>query len=100
MRVEVEQQVLDFIASLPPEPRRSLRRAIRQLANWRGDIRQLEGPLEGFYRIRIQRYRIIFFVHQLARRRTIRCVYAAPRNIVYEIFARQLTDLLRERAAK
>jgi mRNA interferase RelE/StbE len=94
IRVELEQQVVDYIRSLPPEPRRVLRRSLKNLEKEKGDIRALEGDLEGFYRLRVLRYRIIFFYQVLSERRTIRCVYAAPRSIVYEVFAQHLRELL------
>jgi mRNA interferase RelE/StbE len=93
--IELEQQVVDFIRSLPPQPRQNLRRAVKNLQRENGDIRALEGELEGFYRLRVQRYRLIFFYQVRGTRRFIRCVYVAPRNIVYEIFAEHVRDLLR-----
>jgi mRNA-degrading endonuclease RelE of RelBE toxin-antitoxin system len=95
IKVELEQQVVDFIPSLAPQPRQALRHAVRNLEREEGDIRELEGELEGFCRLRVQRYRIIFLYHVRGKQRIIRCVYAAPRNIVYEIFAQQVRDLLR-----
>lgn len=94
MRIELEEQVVDFVRSLAPEPRRAVRRALKKLEQEGGDIRPLEGELESFYRLRILRYRIIFHYHTAGRRRTIRCVYAAPRSIIYEVFSRHLHDLL------
>jgi mRNA-degrading endonuclease RelE of RelBE toxin-antitoxin system len=95
MRVELEAQVIDFVRSLAPQPRQTLRRALRQLEHERGDIRSLEGALAGFYRLRVLGYRVIFYYQVSGRRRTIRCVYAASRDIIYEVFAQQLCDLLR-----
>ncbi len=95
MRIEVEKQVIDFIRSLPPEPRRAVRRALKKLEREEGAIRPLEGELQSFYRVRVLRYRIIFYYHGTGKRRTLRCVYAAPRNIIYEVFAQQIRDLLR-----
>jgi mRNA interferase RelE/StbE len=92
--IELEQQVVEFIRSLPPQPRKALRRALRDLEKEKGNIRALEGELQGFYRLRVQRYRIIFFYHIRDEKRTIRCVYAAPRSIIYEVFAQQISDLL------
>jgi hypothetical protein len=43
IKVALEQQVADFIRSLPPEPRRAVRRGIKNLAREKGDIRALEG---------------------------------------------------------
>ncbi len=95
MRVELERQVVDFIRSLPPEPRQALRRALKKLEKEQGDIRSLEGELESFFRLRVLRYRIIFHYRVAGRRRTLRCVYAAPRSIIYEVFSQHLRDLLR-----
>ena len=94
MKVELEQQVVDFIRSLAPEPRQAIRRSLRNLQNEKGDIRALESELEGFYRLRVLRYRIIFFYHVRGKSRTIRCVYAAPRGIVYEVFPQRIRELL------
>jgi mRNA interferase RelE/StbE len=94
LKIELEQQVVDFVRSLAPEPRQDIRRGLKNLENEAGDIRALEGELEGFYRLRVLRYRIIFFYHIRGKSRTIRCVYAAPRGIVYEVFAQKIRELL------
>jgi len=94
MKVEIAEQVVTFIRSLPPEPRKALRRALSELEQERGDIRPLEGELEDFYRLRVGRYRVIFQYRVAGRRRSIRCVYAASRSIIYEIFAQQMHELL------
>ena len=92
--VELEQQVVDFVRSLPPQPRQALRRALKNLQLEHGDIRALEGELEGFYRFRVQRYRVIFRYDLRGDHRVIRCIYAATRSIVYEIFAERIRELL------
>ena len=94
MKIEVEQQVLDFVGSLAPEPRRLIREALRKLEQEKGDIRALEGELEGFYRLRVGRYRIIFSYRRERQRRQIRCVYAAHRTLIYEVFAQEFHNLL------
>jgi mRNA interferase RelE/StbE len=94
VKVELEQQVVDFIRSLPPEPRKAVRRGLKNLEKEEGDIRGLEGELDGFYRLRVLRYRIIFLYHVQSESRTIRCVYAAPRSIVYEVFAQRVREVL------
>ncbi|MGH7935601.1 MAG: type II toxin-antitoxin system RelE family toxin [Chthoniobacterales bacterium] len=88
--VRIEQQVLDFIGSLASESRRALREAPRKLAREKGHVR----PLEGFYRVRVNRYRIIFSYHRTFRQRMIRCVFGEHRTLIYEVFAQQLHDLL------
>jgi mRNA interferase RelE/StbE len=94
MKIEIEKQVLDFVGSLAPEPRRLIREALRKLAQEKGDVRALEGELEGFYRLRVGRYRIIFSYRRDGRRQQIRCVYAAHRALIYEVFAQEFHDLL------
>src|ERR1700739_3318852 len=92
--VELAQEVVDFVRSLPPQPRQALRRALKNLQLEQGNIRALEGELEGFYRLRVQRYRVIFHYDLRGDQRVIRCVYAASRSIVYEVFAQRITELL------
>jgi len=94
MKLELEQQVLDFVRTLAPEPRRALREALKKLMQEKGDIRALEGELEGFYRLRVGRYRVIFSYRLERRMRQIRCLYAAHRTLIYEVFAQQLHELL------
>ncbi|MGH9380112.1 MAG: type II toxin-antitoxin system RelE family toxin [Thermoanaerobaculia bacterium] len=82
MNVEISEQVAEFVRRLPPEPRRRIRRALRDLARERGDIKPLEGPLEGYCRLRIGAYRIVF---SYAPQQTIQCVFAERRSLVYEL---------------
>ncbi|HMP74347.1 MAG TPA: hypothetical protein PKE55_13895 [Kiritimatiellia bacterium] len=91
MRVEVSTQVSDFLRSLAPEPRKRIRKALRDLAADRGDILELEHPLDGFYRLRIGRYRVIFYYAVEGAERVIRCDYGERRELVYELF----NDLIR-----
>ena len=94
MIVELEAQVVAFVRSLPPEPRKAVRRALAGLEHEKGDIRPLEGELEHYYRLRVLRYRIVFHYKVAGRKRLIRCVYAAPRSIIYEVFAQNIRRLL------
>ncbi len=91
MRVEVSTQVADFVKRLPPEPRRLLRRALRDLAKEKGDIKPLEGPLDGYCRLRVAGYRVVFSYAASGR---IQCVFAERRSIVYEVFALALSGAL------
>ncbi len=59
MKVEVAAQVADFVKRLPPEPRRRLRRALRDLEKEKGDIKPLEAPLDGYCRLRVGGYRVV-----------------------------------------
>src|SRR5436309_4509564 len=50
-RVELSEQVLNFVRSLAPEPPRALRLGLRGLAEGRGDLKQIEGELAGWCRL-------------------------------------------------
>jgi mRNA interferase RelE/StbE len=69
-------------------------RSLKNLEEEEGDIRALEGELEGFYRLRVLRYRIIFSYHVRSENRIITCADAAPRDLVYEVFAQRVRELL------
>ena len=60
MRVLVAKQVAEFVRRLPPQPKRRLRRALRDLAREKGDMKALEPPLHGYCRLRVGEYRIVF----------------------------------------
>jgi len=88
-KVEYSAQVLDFLRSLAPTPRRALVRAMKALPAERGDIKPLQGDLTGFLRLRVRGYRVIF-------RRVpgaVRCEFAENRSIIYELFAIELERL-------
>jgi len=91
MKVEVSPQVAEFLRRQAPEVRRLLRGALRELASGQGDVKPLEGPLEGYCRLRVGAYRVVF---AYAGRRTIQCVFAERRSIVYEVLAQTLRDKL------
>ena len=90
MKVRVAPQVADFIRRLAPEPRRKLRQALRDLERGRGDVRALEGPLQDYGRLRVGPYRVILSYGG----RTIDCVFAERRNLVYEVFADAMIERL------
>ena len=91
MKVELSEQVVDFVRRLPPIPRRRLRRALRELVHERGDLKPLEGPLEGYCRLRVGAYRVVV---SYAKRDTIQCVFAERRSIVYELLVALLETRL------
>lgn len=93
-QVKVSDQVESFVKSLAPEPRGALTRAIKGLATNRGDCRRLEGDLVGYHRLRVLTYRVVYHETFSAGQRSIECVYAAPRSVVYELFATLLKNRL------
>ncbi len=90
MKVVLAEQVAAFVRRLPPEPRRRLRRALRDLAAEKGDLKALEPPLDAYVRLRVGPYRVIL---SYAGPRKIECVFAERRSIVYET----LVEVLRAR---
>jgi len=94
--VELSEQVLNFVRSLAPEPRRSLRVGLRDLEQDRGDIKQLEGELSGWCRLRVKSYRVIFRYEIEESQRVARCVFAERGALVYELFAETIRHLLKE----
>jgi mRNA interferase RelE/StbE len=90
--VVIAAQVREFGRRLAPEPRQQLRRALLGLRRESGDIRQLEGNLTGYNRLRVGRHRVIFrYVSGAA----IDVLFVEERRIVYEIFAAEMLKTLK-----
>ena len=89
MKISASDQVAGWLRSLPPEPKRRVRAALEGLEDWQGDVKALRGELEGFYRLRVGGYRIVYRVTE---GEVIRLDYADTRDAVYEAF-RQLRIL-------
>ena len=83
-----------FIKALAPEPRREVRKAIKQLGEGKTaglDLRSLEGHLQGYIRLRVRSYRVIYNVTAEGGP-TLRFVAAGPRSTVYEAFEKILAE--------
>jgi mRNA-degrading endonuclease RelE of RelBE toxin-antitoxin system len=91
MRVEVKDQVRDFIRLQAPIPRRRLLAGLTGLETEKGDLMALRGELEGFYRLRVGEFRIVF---RYCPGLLIQCVYCNTRDLVYEMFLSRLSSLL------
>jgi mRNA-degrading endonuclease RelE of RelBE toxin-antitoxin system len=91
MKIELSEQVSTFIARQAPDGRKMLRRSLRQLATEQGDIKQLEERLNGFCRLRIGPFRVIFRYILANGKRVIRCEFAERRKIVYEAYEKTIT---------
>jgi len=90
--VRVREEVFHYLRKLPPEPRHALRVAIKALAEERGDIRALTDDLDGFCRLRVRRYRVLFEYEMVGGKRTATCVFAGARRWVYETFQSRLME--------
>jgi mRNA-degrading endonuclease RelE of RelBE toxin-antitoxin system len=89
-RVLLAGQVFAFAATLAPEPRRRLKRAILGLAKERGDLRTLTDKLSGWHRLRVGQYRVLF---RYRSGRVIECAFAGERQLVYELFEAHVSRL-------
>lgn len=93
--VQWSQQVQHFVGSLVPDRKRKLRAAIRALAHDAGDIRLLVDELNGYQRLRVGDFRVIYrdaFEKGIPVRK---CLFAERRNVVYEIFRKMVLDDIR-----
>ena len=92
-RVVLFAQVKGFVRRLAPEPRQRVRQALDGLAVNRGEITSLEENLEGYQRLRVGKYRILY---RYGEKDEILCVFMEARPTVYQLFAeaRDLIDPL------
>lgn len=91
-KVIVTELAAEFVKRLSPDPRRAIKKAFKDLRMERGEIRSLEDPLTGHYRIRVGKYRIIFRYQD---NMTIEVVFVEERKIVYEVYEEQFARKLR-----
>jgi len=95
-KIKIGPLAENFIRALSPEPRRALRRRIKGLEKDEGDIKQLEGRLAGYSRLRVGRLRLVFKVESVRGERVIFCVYVNFRPVIYELFEQLLASGLIE----
>jgi mRNA-degrading endonuclease RelE of RelBE toxin-antitoxin system len=95
-RVVTTRRVGTFLKSLAPEPRRKLWRAIKELADGKGDIKQLEGKLAPYWRLRVDRIRVVFFETASDGERQLVCFFADYRATVYAVLEQLLASGLLE----
>ena len=91
-RVIVGERVKSFLESLAPEPRRKLWRGIKGLAEGKGDIKQLEGRLAPYWRLRVGRMRVIFDQRAVKGERQVVCFFADHRATIYSVLEQLLTS--------
>jgi len=92
IRVRIQEELLDYLRSLPPQPRHALKLAIKKLSEEQGNIKSLTDDLEGFHRLRVGSYRVIFEYSLIEGERVITCVYAGARKWIYEVFQNKVME--------
>ncbi len=90
--VRIQDEVMDHLRRLGPQPRHALRLAIKDLAYEKGDIKALIDALAGFYRLRVGSHRVVFEYQVIASQRVITCVFTGPRKWIYEVFQSRLLE--------
>ena len=91
-RVIVGQRVKDFLQTLAPEPRRKLWRGLKGLARDQGDLKQLEGNLHPFWRLRVDRMRVVYEPRSVPGERQLICFFADHRSTVYAVLEQLLVS--------
>ena len=89
MKISASDQVAGWLTALPPHTKKRVRAVLRTLASGKGDIKGLQGDLEGFSRLRIGGIRIL---HRQVSAREIKLEYANTRDVVYEMFRQLLAE--------
>ena len=90
-RPDIPPHVADVIRNLPPEVKRGVKAAIRALSHEPDAGEPLQRKLEGLWKYRVRRFRIVYAVDR--RRRVLRIIAVGHRRMVYE----ELADLARGR---
>ena len=99
-RVVITPQVRHFLQSLAPQPRRKLWHAIKSLAVGQGDLKQLDGQLAPYWRLRVDRMRVIFARSSAPGEHHVVCFYANYRATVYAILEQLLASGLLDELSK
>ncbi|MCX6934820.1 MAG: hypothetical protein NTZ01_01265 [Verrucomicrobia bacterium] len=88
IKLNLSDQVREFTSQLAPETRSRFRSALREFQRGNtGDCKQLEDNLEGYYRLRIGHFRVIYAYQTRRNRLEADLLMMAPRKIIYQAFA-------------
>jgi len=86
MRISASEPVQVWLRGLPPDGKGRVRRALKALSQGRGrtlDTKPLRRELEGFHRLRVGDYRVIYHFEA---GNLLRLDYADIRDVVYDAF--------------
>lgn len=87
-RVEIAPEAAEIIRQLPPDLKRSVKEALRALSRNPNSGDPLRRELEGLWKYRVRRYRVIYAVER--GRRLIRVLAVGSRAGIYELAAARL----------
>lgn len=89
MKISASDQVAAWLTALPPQTKKRVRSALRNLTRGHRDVKGLQGDLEGFSRLRIGGIRILY---RQTSARELRLEYANTRDVAYEMFRQFLSE--------
>ncbi|MBI2162350.1 MAG: type II toxin-antitoxin system RelE/ParE family toxin [Candidatus Rokubacteria bacterium] len=87
-RIEVPPHVAGVIRHLPPEVKRGVKAALRAVAEDPSIGEPLRRDLEGLWKFRVRRYRLVYAVDR--RERVVRIFAVGHRRGIYEEIAAQV----------
>jgi mRNA-degrading endonuclease RelE of RelBE toxin-antitoxin system len=90
IKVTLEQQPVDFIKRQPPQSRKRLRDALHAVERGSTFPEPLEDKLEGFYKLKVENFRLILQSITGKDGPCFRVVFAERRKAVYEMFSQLL----------
>ena len=90
-RAQLGSEVAEALRRLPPGVKRALRAALRHLATNPAAGEPLQGELEGRFKYRVRRYRIVYRVDRAAR--VLQIVAVGHRRSVYEELAMRRDEM-------
>ena len=86
-RAAIPPDVAETIRHLPPDLKRSIKAAVRALADNPHLGEPLVRELEGFWKYRVKRFRIVYSIH--AKRKEVRLLAVGHRRTIYEDVVKQ-----------
>jgi len=90
-RPDIAPHVAEVIRHLPPEVKRGIKAAIRALSRDPAYGEPLQRQLEGLWKYRVKRFRVVYAVDRP--RKIVRIVAVGHRRAIYE----EIADLVRRR---
>ncbi len=96
MRVQLSAQVKLFLSKLAPEPRKMILMELTRLESGQARLHALVDDLDGFYKVRAARYRVVCAVES----NTIYALVAEHRSVIYEVVTAELLESILQRGKK